>query len=88
MKRIEGQVRATTFLEDVLDITVSEVCEFFDAQPNIVRMFRTFHNVGLDHIRIVVLSVFAAPGEYGGCERCVSALLSVRECGLRRLSRR
>jgi excinuclease ABC subunit A len=39
-------------IADVLDMTVSEACEFFDALPNIARKFRTLHDVGLDYIRL------------------------------------
>ena len=39
-------------IADVLDMTVSEACDFFDALPNIARKFRTLHDVGLDYIRL------------------------------------
>lgn len=39
-------------IADVLDMTVSEAVEFFEALPNIARKFRTLHDVGLDYIRL------------------------------------
>ncbi|HZT41671.1 MAG TPA: excinuclease ABC subunit UvrA [Chthonomonadaceae bacterium] len=39
-------------IADVLDMTVSEACEFFSAMPNIARKFQTLHDVGLDYIRL------------------------------------
>ena len=39
-------------IADVLDMTVSEACEFFSAVPNIARKFQTLHDVGLDYIRL------------------------------------
>ena len=39
-------------IADVLDMTVSEAVEFFEALPNIARKLRTLHDVGLDYIRL------------------------------------
>ena len=39
-------------IADVLDMTVSEAVDFFEALPNIARKFRTLHDVGLDYIRL------------------------------------
>ncbi len=39
-------------ISDVLDMTVSEACEFFKAIPRIARKLDTLHDVGLDYIRM------------------------------------
>ncbi len=39
-------------ISDVLDMTVSEAVEFFDAIPPIARKFRTLFDVGLGYIRL------------------------------------
>ena len=39
-------------ISDVLDMTVSEACEFFKAIPRISRKLETIHEVGLDYIRM------------------------------------
>jgi excinuclease ABC subunit A len=39
-------------IADVLDMTVSEACEFFKAIPRISRKLDTIHEVGLDYIRM------------------------------------
>jgi excinuclease ABC subunit A len=39
-------------IAEVLDMTVSEACEFFQNLPNIARKFQTLHDVGLDYIRL------------------------------------
>ncbi len=39
-------------ISEVLDMTVSEACEFFKAIPRIGRKLDTIHEVGLDYIRL------------------------------------
>jgi excinuclease ABC subunit A len=39
-------------ISEVLDMTVSEACEFFKNQPRIARKLDTLHDVGLDYIRM------------------------------------
>ena len=39
-------------IADVLEMSVGEACEFFDAIPKISRRLRTLHDVGLDYIRL------------------------------------
>ncbi|MBI5877554.1 MAG: excinuclease ABC subunit UvrA [Chloroflexi bacterium] len=39
-------------IADVLDLTVSEAIEFFDAIPSLRRKLQTLHDVGLDYIRL------------------------------------
>ncbi|HBM15097.1 MAG TPA: excinuclease ABC subunit UvrA [Lentisphaeria bacterium] len=39
-------------ISDVLDMTVSEACEFFDAIPPIKRKFKTLSDVGMDYIHL------------------------------------
>ncbi len=39
-------------IADVLEMSVAEAVEFFDAIPKIARRLRTLHDVGLDYIRL------------------------------------
>ena len=39
-------------IADVLEMSVGEAVEFFDAIPKIARRLRTLHDVGLDYIRL------------------------------------
>lgn len=39
-------------ISDILDMTVSEACEFFEAIPNIKRKLQTLADVGLDYIHL------------------------------------
>ncbi len=39
-------------ISDILDMTVSEACEFFDAVPSIKRKLKTLSDVGMDYIHL------------------------------------
>src|SRR5207244_1975251 len=50
-------------IAEVLDMTVSEACEFFSAVPRISRKLSTLHDVGLDYIRMGQPATTLAGGE-------------------------
>jgi excinuclease ABC subunit A len=50
-------------IADVLDMTVEEAVEFFDAHPRVLRFLRCLHDVGLDYMQLGQPSTTLSGGE-------------------------
>jgi excinuclease ABC subunit A len=59
---LEVKFRGKT-IADVLEMTVEEAVEFFDAHPKVLRMLQCLHDVGLDYLQLGQPSTTLSGGE-------------------------
>ena len=66
-RRYNTETRSITFkdksIDEVLDMTIEEACEFFQAIPNIARKLQTLMDVGLSYIRLGQSATTLSGGE-------------------------